>query len=1424
MLFFTSFLNLEKRNLKTASIMKILYGTCALLAFAGSALALSAQSGTLVGFDEIAGSAGNYSRTNHSSSVAINRDSSGSFDVVARAGSHYLRFGGGTGNNSVREFTGWLTNGFSSGHLVRPGTYTASIDVSRGGGGVLTRDTYDSLEFRLITVGQTEIGQRTVVEPYVIAQEPNEWNTVVVSYTVESDSPLVGQRLTWAIRATFPPSGNGSFGPVDNILVYFEESGDWITDYQELQAPFDRPFGSDAGRQSEGDLLRSRPDDFALQGDSLRYSPTSPVFLSSAALAVIDGYLNRQDFQLEADMTLVDMADSDDNRVGFAVLAGPHDVPDAPFNIMEDSGFYGLVWYPSNAVGTSLMQIRNGFNGPVLAEKVWAGLRPFAGGSLIFEEDFEDLAAVNATWTTAGATALWEFGPPSGAKGPTTAVSGTNVAATGLDQNYPIFTEARLRSPLISLNGVDQAALSFHEFTDVDPAMAGTFFYHSTRVRLLRNDLTELAVLSQRAEIMSDWTLRQYPIPQVAIDHGEFIIEFFLESDDASFDVYAGWFIDDVKVSSQETQSYTLQGTGSYDISGILELTFSLTDGNAFTDSISAVVTEPYPGNLFGLGGRTRNAQAPIFDFHRFAMSVGGDPTPVVPSISAPFAYSFGSDQGRDAGENFLQSNPADWALTGDSLQLTTESASYETSLAATRVWNFEPGDEFFLAANLTLANLDGGASENRVGIVLFGEEDPGLFSAADNGSYYTLEWTPHTVSGGSLSLRQGFSGAALATTDFGGLENPPQAVVGAFYEFRLVATAGELGDTVVTGVLLDSDGRRATVSGSVNIGLSETRFGFGARSRMTENPIWDFHTFSWSESIPLAMPLNYQFGTAGGRDSDQDFTKTGGAQGGWSLEPQSLQISRGDTILSSTVQNATASTGILDYGAGGNFVLRATVSASEAETYLGFNADGGHIETPVTGNDLGIAGNNPRTIEAWAYARNFDNNATIWTYGDNGPQGADFSLKVTGTLDRWVVNQWSGSDVFFEVPGSANRWVHFAVVHTGAETIVYVDGVLAAQEPRTLITGGTRPFRMGWWFHRAATTGLNGAIRDVRVWNEVRSAEDILANMNAQLAEDELGLVAYWPLNEGQGSIVNDLAGGNHGTFTAANSATGAMPEWTGPQVGLTFLGGAAGLADSYSFQWESMNLPGSGVLRLNGPAGTGSLASVDLAGVTGAPSFVPGATYSMQLSGFFNPNGSLSLSGKLHDGLGGAVEVATNVTNPVTASGVNWFGLTGRNPVLHWHSLEMGTPAQLGVEVPPPVEGSTFAAWRADNFVGAELEDDAISGALASPAGDGVTNLLKYAFGFEPRATVTSRDLTTVQMGDGTLRITYRERRDAIDIEYVPEASVALASWSAEDVAELLRVTDSEHPDFDLVTVEATLSGGAERAFLRVLVREMD
>lgn len=52
---------------------------------------------------------------------------------------------------------------------------------------------------------------------------------------------------------------------------------------------------------------------------------------------------------------------------------------------------------------------------------------------------------------------------------------------------------------------------------------------------------------------------------------------------------------------------------------------------------------------------------------------------------------------------------------------------------------------------------------------------------------------------------------------------------------------------------------------------------------------------------------------------------------------------------------------------------------------------------------------------------------------------------------------------------------------------------------------------------------GYNTIISDVRVWNIVRTENEIYDNMNKNLSGNETGLVGYWKFDEGDGNIVYD-------------------------------------------------------------------------------------------------------------------------------------------------------------------------------------------------------------------------------------------------------------------------------------------------------------
>jgi len=66
-----------------------------------------------------------------------------------------------------------------------------------------------------------------------------------------------------------------------------------------------------------------------------------------------------------------------------------------------------------------------------------------------------------------------------------------------------------------------------------------------------------------------------------------------------------------------------------------------------------------------------------------------------------------------------------------------------------------------------------------------------------------------------------------------------------------------------------------------------------------------------------------------------------------------------------------------------------------------------------------------------------------------------------------------------------------------------------------------------------------DGRLADVRLWNTLRTEQEIQDHMHVRLTGQESGLVGYWPLSEGSGSTAGDLSpSGKNGTIYGA--------EWT--------------------------------------------------------------------------------------------------------------------------------------------------------------------------------------------------------------------------------------------------------------------------------------
>lgn len=1213
--------------------------------------------------------------------------------------------------------------------------------------------------------------------------------------TQDSFTGVVAPDGYWMTRVRVH-SDQGIFTGIDDLAFMT----DIVSSILDFEVPLAFNFGEGADRSSDAGLVVKDADSFVLQGNSLGYRPASEAFVSGVALAKVANYRELEDFTLATTLLIPQAPQEAGHRVGLALLGRP---ADGTFDAEDSSGFYGLVWATGEA-GASTVEIREGFGGNLLAEAPWTGGMPVAGeASTVFFEDFESPAD---GWSSGGESNIWEIGSPVAGSGPTTAFSGQNVAATGLDANYGFNTNAWFRSPVIDLSSALEAQLRFQEFSELeDFGVDGEFHY--TKVAILDADSgAELAELGRYNAQTGDWRLQEFALPPAVLGRSV-VVEFRLFSDDIDGDVFDGWFIDDVEVLAAEAPVFQYLVDGFYRPDGSLTLSFTLMDEAGARQTVEATVGTPISGTLFGVGGRSRAQPGvePEFGFMKLSMEVG------------PFSFAFGSDDDRDSGARFVKNVEADWSVEPEALRLTTAAADYHNSVATNQIRYFEPGENLFLEMTMTLSGLDATESDNRVGMVLFGADDPVVFDPENDSTYYTFQWTPNSAAGGTVAVREGMDGAILAQTDFTDLKNPPTAVIGGNYTFRVLKRYPASGGLEFWAVLTDESGGEAAVSGMLAEAPTGNRFGFGARHRGAESPVWDFHELNWLSDLPAPMPLDYRFGTDPGRDTADAFAISNLVPGNWSLQQSSLRVNRPDASTASDGENSIAAINAF-YTPGQDFALRTSVSTNavaEESTVLAF-ASGGNPENQV---EVPFGGATPERGTV-AVSFNLRNETGGTLIGHLSPR-TNFSNRIYITYqnpERGItVRLGSTPEVEIGFTPQVGSWHHVALAWDNGIFQAYVDGVEVASGEYSGLAQVSDVLEIGNIGHLTRNEfAPNAFMKEASAWNIALSAEGVQAAM-AETVGNEAGLVGYWPLNENEGSTAFDQGPtGQDGTIIGA--------EWllAAPRFGLSFLGQNGGGETAFNFEWLPLSSGSGGELRIAAPGSVenGPSAVVDLSTIAGGPEFAADVVYDFALTGIHNPDGSLELTGTLSDEEDRQAEVTLILADAAGYAPGTWFGMVGRHSSLDWRGFQMGSPEQVEMLDPIVPEGWTFTAWQEQEFGPEDLADPEVSGLLASPAGDGVTNMLKYAFGFPPLTPVSSADLPQPELVDGNLRLTYRELWNALDIEYIPESSEGLLDWSSVNVNETSREFDG---NYERVTVEAVVPEGAPRAFLRVRVQQI-
>ncbi|MDR7537420.1 MAG: LamG domain-containing protein [Armatimonadota bacterium] len=175
-------------------------------------------------------------------------------------------------------------------------------------------------------------------------------------------------------------------------------------------------------------------------------------------------------------------------------------------------------------------------------------------------------------------------------------------------------------------------------------------------------------------------------------------------------------------------------------------------------------------------------------------------------------------------------------------------------------------------------------------------------------------------------------------------------------------------------------------------------------------------------------------------------------------------------------------------------------------------------------------------------------------------PGGPLESVVPAARPDAWMLTVCTNSvqvfrpavnvgGVWYDITGpalSSSTMYHMAMTYDGTTLAGYLDGALVG----TRTVGGPLSTASGPVYLAAATptSGIVNypniaVIGEARIWRVALSADRIARDRYGRLRGDEADLVAYWPINEAEGTTVYDRSpSGKHGVVVG----TGIVHAWT--------------------------------------------------------------------------------------------------------------------------------------------------------------------------------------------------------------------------------------------------------------------------------------
>lgn len=169
-------------------------------------------------------------------------------------------------------------------------------------------------------------------------------------------------------------------------------------------------------------------------------------------------------------------------------------------------------------------------------------------------------------------------------------------------------------------------------------------------------------------------------------------------------------------------------------------------------------------------------------------------------------------------------------------------------------------------------------------------------------------------------------------------------------------------------------------------------------------------------------------------------------------------------------------------------------------------------------------------TIEARVYPHEPNSRGYLLSFGNAGGNDVvevglnHVDISGINTNKPWL-NVSGGGIVVSSVPVEANKWSHIAISVAGNSASFYLNGSLVTTT--NLARSAQNVLREYCYVGRGELNGssANGYYSELRVWDSARTQQQIADNLGRQI-EPQTGLIAYWKLDETEGTTARDSSG----------------------------------------------------------------------------------------------------------------------------------------------------------------------------------------------------------------------------------------------------------------------------------------------------------